>query len=192
MGRTTSGRGRRAHLLAVLEAHGLGAAGAAALGVELRDRMLRTKLEYGAFIDAETGELFGDVLSGTADEVEAGPLLRALRPDRRYANVHTHPEGAAFSPFDAAVLVAHAPALCAIAAVGWQGVWYVLSPAPGAVLPAALEIRASFDRERGALAPTYERRVQAGELTRREAQRAYTHDAWERLAPLLGLRYNQV
>jgi hypothetical protein len=44
------------------------------------------------------------------------------------------------------------------------------------------------ERERDALAPTYQRLVQAGHLTRRQAQREHPHEIWEGLAPALGLR----
>ena len=195
MSGTTSRRDRRARVLATLEAHGLSAAGAGALwrlGAELRDRTLRTKQEYAALVDAETGEPFGEVLAGASDEVEARPLLRTMRPHRRYAGVHTHPDGASFSPIDASLLVSYAPALCAIAAVGGQGVWYVLSPMPDSPVAAPVDIRTAFDQERDGLAPGYEQRVQAGELTRREAQRAYTHAVWERIATAVGLRYDRV
>ena len=182
-------------MLAALERHGLSAAAAQALwrwGVALRDQTLRTKREYGAFVDAESGELFGDVLGGTGDEFEAGSLLRALRPDRRYATVHTHPEGGSFSPVDAAVLVAHAPLLRVVAAVGAQGNWYMLSVAPGGVPPDPVEIRPAYRLAFGLLAPTYSALVQEGALTRRVAQRAHTHAVWERLAPTMGLRYDRV
>lgn len=188
-------RDRRAWLLGVLVAHGLAPVGAQALwrmGVALRARTLQTKREYGAFVDAETGAPFGDVLSADGDELEAGPLLRAMPPGRRYAAVHTHPEGFSFSVTDATVLVAHAPALRAIAVVGGHGVWYVLSVDPHRGRPAPADVLLAFEREEATVAPAYRQRVQAGDLTRREAQRAYTHEVWERSAPALGLRYDRV
>ena len=195
MARMNPGRGRRAQVLATLEAHGLTAAGAEALrrlGVELRERMLRTKREYGAFVDAETGESVGGVLTGAGDRLEARSVLQAMIPGRRYAGVHTHPEGASFSPTDGTVLVAHASTVCAIAVVGGPGIWYVLSPVPGRTLPSPEAVFPAFERERDALAPPYEALLRAGALTRREAQRAHTHEVWERLAPVLGLRYDRV
>lgn len=188
-------RDRRERLLAVLVAHGLAPAGAQSLwrvGVELRARTLQTRREYGAFVDAETGVPLGDVMSGSGDRLEAGLGLRVMIPGQQYAVVHTHPEGFSFSVTDATVLVAHAPALRAIAVVGGHGVWYVLSIEPHRGLPAPAAVLLAFEREEAAVAPAYRQRVQAGGLTRREAQRAYTHEVWERSAPALGLRYDRV
>ena len=188
-------RDRRAWLLGVLVAHGLAPVGAQALwrmGVALRARTLQTKREYGAFVDAETGAPFGDVLSADGDELEAGPLLRAMPPGRRYAAVHTHPEGFSFSATDALVLVAHAPTLRTVAAVGGHGVWYVLSLAPDREPPALEDVFAAFRQERDALAPAYQRLMEEGALTRRAAQREHSHTVWERIAPALGLRYDRV
>lgn len=192
---TAPARGRRARLLAVLEGHGLAAAGATALwrvGVELRARTLQTKQEYGAFVDAETGALAGQVVSGVGDRLDAGAVLRALAPGQWYAGVHTHPTGVSFSATDATVLVAYRPTLRAIAAVGGHGVWYVLSVDPRREVVAPPAVLPAFERERDALAPAYQRLVQAGRLTRREAQREHTHQIWVRLAPALGLRYHRV
>jgi hypothetical protein len=188
-------RDRRERVLGVLVAHGLTAAGAEALwrvGTEVRTRTLQTKREFGAFVDAETGAPCGDVVSGSGDRLEAGLGLRAMIPGQQYAGVHTHPEGFSFSVTDVTVLVAHAPALRAIAVVGGHGVWYVLSVDPHRGLPAPAEVLLAFEREEAVVAPTYRQRVQAGGLTRREAQRAYTHEVWERCAPVLGLRYDRV
>jgi hypothetical protein len=187
-------RDRRERLLAVLVAHGLTAAGAEALwrvGTEVRTRTLQTKREFGAFVDAETGAPCGDVLSGSRDRLEAGPVLRALLPGHRFAGVHTHPEGASFSPNDAAVLLSF-PAVAVAAAVGGHGVWYVLSLAPNRAPPSLPEVFEAFRREREVLAPVYDRRVRAGTLTRREALREHTHAIWEHLAPALHLRYDRV
>ena len=59
-------------------------------------------------------------------------------------------------------------------------------------LRSSSRLRYAFDQERATPAPGYEQLVQAGELTRREAQRAYTHAVWERIATAVGLRYNRV
>lgn len=113
-------------------------------------------------------------------------------PGQGYAFVHTHPEGISFSAADATVLVAHALALRAVAAVGGPGMWYVLSIDPQRKPPSPADVSPAFERERDALAPSYQHRAQAGGLTRREARREHTHEVWERLAPALGLRYNRV
>lgn len=192
---TPRARDRRERVLGVLVTHGLTPNGARTLwrvGAELRARTIQTRREYGAFVDAEAGSRFGDVVEGIGDRLEAGPVLRAMLPGRRYAFVHTHPEGISFSATDAAVLVAHAPALRAVAAIGGPGMWYVLSIDPQRKPPAPTNVLPAFDRERHALAPLYQHRAQAGGLTRREARREHIHEVWERLAPALGLRYDRV
>jgi proteasome lid subunit RPN8/RPN11 len=187
--------GRRRLLLQVLERHTQSPAAAApvrAAGVRLRDETLRDKVERGALLDVETGEQVGEVVVGTAEAVEAGPLLRLMRPGRRYVFVHSHPDGRSFSQADVAGLVAHWPLLCAVVAIGAQGTWYVVSVAPGLEAPPPADVGAAFRQEREALAPTYQELVQRGALPRREAQRQLTHEVWERIAPGLGLRYDRV
>lgn len=131
-------------------------------------------------------------MEGIGDRLEARPVLRAMLPDQRYAVVHTHPEGISFSATDATVLVAHAPTLHAVAAVGGPGMWYVLSIDPHRKPPSPADVLPAFATEWEALASTYQHPVHAGVLTRREARREHTHEVWERLAPALGLRYDRV
>ena len=187
--------GRRRLLTQVLERHTQSPPAPAAVratGVRLRDETLRDKVERGALLDAESGEQVGAVVVGTAEGVEAGPLLRLMRPGRRYVFVHSHPDGRSFSQADVAGLVAHWSLLCAVVAIGAQGRWYVISVAPGREAPPPADVGAAFRQERETLAPTYQALVQRGALTRREAQRQLTHEVWERIAPGLGLRYDRV
>ncbi len=184
---------RRA-VIAVLQRHGLPSAGAEGLrsvGVNLRGKTLLAKREFGAAVEAATGLQFGQQVAGSAGRVEMGPLLRAMVGERRYGCVHTHPEGYAFSPNDAAVLVSFR-AVVLIAVVGGQGTWYVLSVDPDREPPLTHVLFETFRQEREILAAKYESLVRSGELTRREALREHTHEVWERIAPSLGLRYDRV
>jgi hypothetical protein len=154
--------------------------------------MLRTGHEFGAFVDADSGDLFGDVLTGTGDRLEAGSILRALTPGRRYAAIHTHPESLSFSPADGGLLVAHATRLCVVIAVGGQGTWFILSPDPDRPLQEPLAVRDAFEHQRDHLTSKYDSLVLQGELTRRDAARALTHEIWEQIATDLGLRYDRI
>ena len=140
---------------------------------------------------AGTGEPLGEILSGTSEQVEAGPLLRRMQPGERYVSVHTHPGGQSFSAHDAVVLVAHHQRLIVVAVVGAQGVWYVLSVNPDRAPASPGEVYDAHFQEYDALAPAYAQLVQPGTLTRREAQRQHTHAIWEHIAPALGLRYDR-
>ena len=185
----------RERVIATLERHRVPPAGAQACrdrGVALREATFRRKVEHGVLLDADTGGQVGGTVTGTAEQVDAEQLLRAMRPGRRYVFVHTHPLGYSFTPLDVAVLAAHWPQLCAVVAVGGQGVWYIASVLPGYSAPAPEDVRTAFRNELPGVAPAYQARVQAGELTRKEAQRQITHDVWERIAPDLDLRYDRV
>jgi hypothetical protein len=115
--------------VAALQRHGLAAAvaeGLRRIGAAVRGTTILTKKERAAVVDADSGAQFGSEVEGSGGQVEMGPLLRAMRSDQRYACVHTHPEGFSFSAGDAAVLLSFPP-LIAIAAVGSQSTWYILS-----------------------------------------------------------------
>jgi hypothetical protein len=165
------------------------------LGSALRDMALRRKREYAAFIDATTGEQLGPTVSGSADQLELAPLLRAMAPGHKYVCVHVHPDSTSFSVPDAvpdAVLLLRFAAIQAVAAVGLDGTWYVMSleapAAPASIDRLAAEVAAARDE----LSQPYVTLVQAGSLTRREARRALSHEVWVRAAPALGLRYDRV
>jgi hypothetical protein len=185
----------RRHLLRTLEGHGLtpGAARSARVqGVKLREETILRKVEHGVLIDAAIGDQVDGVVVGTAVQVDAERLLWAMQPERQYVFIHTHPLGYSFTPLDVAVLAAHWPRLRVIVAVGGQGVWYVASVLPDRTAPSPAAVREAFERARDETAPRYETRVQAGDLTRREAQRRLTHDVWEHIAPNLGVRYDRI
>ena len=160
--------------------------------MRLRDLTLRDKRERGSLLDLETGAEVGEAVSGTRERIDARPLLQKMQAGRRYAFIHTHPDGRSFSESDVTGLVAHRPLLSAVVAVGSQGTWYAISVEPGGRSPSPADIAAVFRNESDALAPRYTDLVQTGVLTRRDAQRQFTHDVWERIAPSLGLRYDRV
>jgi hypothetical protein len=193
MPRLTAAEYRRL-LCEVLERHGLTAVAADSVrahGLRLREEMLRQRQEQGAMIDAETGEQLGGDVPGTSDRVEMGPLLRLMEPGRRYAVVHTHPSSLSLSPHDAA-LVLRFRSVCVISSVGKDGGWCVLSADPARTVPTLEEMAAAYRETYQATLGTYIELVQAGTLTRGEAQRAQSHDIWVRAAPPLGLRYDRL
>jgi hypothetical protein len=187
---TTSFRDR---LLAMLAQHDLGSATYVVVrtGVALRDQTLRQHSEFGVLIDADTGEQIGAVVAGTRDRLELGAALRAVRLDRRYVCVHTHPESASLSILDIALLVQHRP-IAAVIAVGSNGTWYAGSLDPAKVCPTLREV---FDTYYAAYEGTIEKYVAlraSGDLTRRQAARLHSHEIWERAGPALGLRYDRL
>jgi hypothetical protein len=142
-------------------------------------------------LDAASGTPVRRVLQGVADGVELGPLLRALEPGREYISVHSHPDSTSFSPSDVA-LILRFPAVCLIAVVGADGTWYVLSREPDRPSTSREVLVATYQVERDAARIEYERLVQDGVLTRRNARRALSHDIWVAAAPKLGLRYDRI
>src|SRR5205823_2734104 len=87
-----------------LERHGLTAEAATrtrAVGSVLRDAMHRTRREWAALLDVETGEQLGNQVDGEVDAVSIEGLLRQCRPGRRYVALHTHPQNLPFSLQDA-------------------------------------------------------------------------------------------
>ena len=195
MPRPISSSERRRQLARILERHGhspIAAGSARAVGVRLRDLTLRDKRERGSLLDVETGAEVGEALSGTMERIDARALLQKMQTGRRHAFIHTHPDGRSFSESDVTGLVAHWPLPSAVVAVGSQGTWYAISVEPGGRSPSPADVAAVFRKESDALAARYADFVQTGALTRRAAQRQFTHEVWERIAPSLGLRYDRV
>jgi hypothetical protein len=114
-----------------------------------------------------------------------------MRPGRRFVALHTHPASSSFSDADAATFLVHS-SLSAMAAVGVDGTWYVLSKPPGVVLAPPEQAFRQFHEALAQLLPWYRAQVQSGRLPPREAWRAHSHEAWQTVAPELGLRYSRV
>jgi hypothetical protein len=81
------------------------------LGATARDAILgrirrlvtltrETDVEHGLAFDAESGRQVGDDAVGERSAIELGPLLGAMKRDRAYAVVHTHPSDGPFSTRD--------------------------------------------------------------------------------------------
>lgn len=184
----------RRRLLQLLEQHGFTPAAAQAAreqGLKLRDLTSRYGIEFGIFIDAETGEPLGAVMTGTAEHLDVTRALNATMPGRRYVCVHAHPASTSLWVLDVSLLV-NAGNVVAIVAVGSDGTWYVGSLDPEAPRPSEREL---FDAWRSAYYATvdkYDTARGAGQLTRRQAQRLHSHEIWELAGPALGLRYDRL
>jgi hypothetical protein len=186
---------RRRELVQILQRHTqalISAESVRAVGVRLRDETLRHRTERGTLLNLDTGVEVGDAPPGTTERIDAGSLLRKMRVGRRYVFVHTHPDGRSFSESDVAGLVAHWPLPSVVVAVGSQGTWYAISVEPESKCPSPADVAVVLRQESDALAPKYSELLQTGTLTRRDAQRQFTHEVWERIAPRLGLRYDRV
>ena len=164
------------------------AARARVAGSLMREAMRRTEREYAALFDAATGAPLGERAKGLPDQVSIEPILRRCPPGHRSIAVHSHPHRLPFSLKDAAVLPEQ-PALWALAVIGRDGSWYVLSVAPGHPTPTTAALRATMQQQLLAIASQSTVPPFAGPLA---ARREHWPAAWERAAPTLGWRYDRV
>ena len=162
----------------------------ARLGHELRERTEQAGREFAALVEAGSGRQIGTILGGETTSADIELHLDAMRPDRPYVHLHTHPTSSSFSDLDASMLLTHAP-LRAIVAIGGDGTWYVLSKSPGRRPASPARGMLAYREALYALLPKYQRLVQSGQLDDAAAWRQHTHEAWEQVAPALGLRYDR-
>jgi hypothetical protein len=163
----------------------------ARLGEALRHRTVATGVEWSAMIDIVAGTQVGPIMSGGEDYVDADEQLVALDWRGHYVAIHTHPESTSFSEADARVLLANGP-LRTVVAVGLDGGWYVLSKVPGRPTTSLVDLRLAFRRQVRTLLPKYRLLVQSDEMDPVEAWRHQSHEVWQAVAPMLGLRYDRI
>ena len=192
-------RSRRRRVIAALVRHGLTERTAHALyrlGLTLRWRMLLQPdpalwVEQAGMVDAQTtGRRLGPVVRGRRDGVDIGLLVRSAR-GLRSAIVHTHPHSSSFSPDDADLL-AKAPDVCALGALGADGTWYILSRAPGTPPAVKAAVDHAYWTARQVLVPKYRALVQAQAMTRARVWQEHSHEIWQQIAPTLGVRYDRI
>ena len=181
-------------ILSALKKHGLSVQAAESvetIGIELQVRSLADGLEHAAMVDADSGDLVGTILDGQEDQIDLGALLHELPPVTRCVQIHTHPGSSSFSPEDALILVTHVAIQC-MAVVGLDGAWYLLSKAANDPSPPREQVWLAFSIEADALRPKYRAMALSGLLTPEARRRQETHQIWQRVAPLLALRYDQI
>jgi hypothetical protein len=162
-----------------------------AAGEGLRQMAWRTGLEHAASFDIDTGAPAGPLRAGSAHHVDLADQIAAMRLGHRYLAMHTHASSSPFSDDDLELLLRN-DQIRTVIAIGANGTWYVLSKrARGATAPATVAVIA-FRRALASLSPHYLAKVVAGQLTSEQALREALRIIWERIAPLLGLRYDQV
>lgn len=163
----------------LLVRHGLSeraARAAVEVGARLRARTQRHGVKFAALLDADSGELRGGIARGTDNEVTAAHIGH-MRAGHEYLAVHTHPSSAAFSHADAALFVPFSQ-LRALAVVGTNGTWYLLSIPPTRPRRDFAGLDQAVAVEFVVLRPTYVARRDAGELTSAEVLKAAVHQAW--------------
>jgi hypothetical protein len=184
----SAAQGRWHTLLGVLQHSGLTPAAAEAsrlVGIALRERTSRTKLEYAVLIDAQTGQPVADPAEGDEDAVDLQEQFSRCAPGRAYLGLHTHPRSLPFSLQDVALLLRRHPTLCAIAAVARSGgTWYAMGVAPGRAAPTVEAMRAAMQQTIQEISDGYGVPPYPDPAA---ARRALLHDAWTRAAPGLGL-----
>jgi hypothetical protein len=189
---------------AMLRAHGIAERAIQSLlsvGESLRVRSVASGDEWAAMFSSRTGHRLGKNLRGEPNKVNITPHLNALVLGHPYVQLHTHPSrpSPAFSAIDAFNVVGVAD-IHAVVVVGGDEVWYVLSRAQSFVVPQgdrAIQGRlhavyVAFENAIDHLKPTFDRRVEYGELDEGEARRQITHEVWQVIAAGLQLRYDRV
>ena len=120
---------RRAEVLEALQKHGLSGIAAASAWDEVRPLISATRrrgIEHAVTHDADSGSLKGATLTGTRSSTDLRTHLARFQPGREYVQVHTHPGSTSFSANDLLVLATQ-PAIRAMAVVGLDGSWHLLS-----------------------------------------------------------------
>jgi len=77
------------------------------LGETLRNLTQTNSMEFAAMLDAERGTQIGAILGGVSQSVDIGPHLNAMRAERQYVHLHTHPANSSFSDTDVGVLLSY-------------------------------------------------------------------------------------
>jgi hypothetical protein len=188
------GEAPRPELLALLRAHGLSAAVAArvaAVGATLRQRSAQTGVEVSTTLDLATGRPIGPTLTGELDHVIFSSQFAAFQPGHRYVQLHTHPGNSSFSDYDLGMLLEHG-ALRTLAVVTEDSHWYLLSKRPGRRLASPGVAQARWLQVFRELAYRDEPLIAQGRLTQHAALVREVHETMTRLAPELGLRYDDL
>jgi len=92
----------------LLQEEGIGEA--AALEVEryseeLRQLTVASGTEYAGMVDVDSGSRLGRTIRGSVSETDIRQHLNAMAAGHGYVQLHTHPRSAAFSWWDAALLL---------------------------------------------------------------------------------------
>jgi hypothetical protein len=181
-------------LLALLRSHGLSVAVAervARAGAVLHQRSVREGVEIGTTLDLATGRPIGPTLSGERDSVNFGSQFAAFRPGRRYLQLHTHPGSSSFSAPDVGMLLDHL-ALRLLVVVGEDDHWYLLSKRAGQRLANPDDAHARWWEVFEDVASHDDALIAQGQLTQQAALVREVHETMIRLAPELGLRYDDL
>jgi hypothetical protein len=142
-------------------------------------------------IDAASGERLGAIIEGQHDTIDIQSHYAAMRPERRYVQLHTHPRSSAPGRADAAIVIRRA-AIASVVVAGGDGSWYVLSKVPGAEPADVDTMRRRWVEVHDTLDRLYGPLVEAGVVDVEAAWRAETHEIWQRIAADLRLRYDRL
>lgn len=149
----------------------------------------RAKVEHAVMLDADSGDQLGGLLVGTRFEIELGQHLSAMRPDREYVSVHSHPSDGSFSRRDGALLYRYPRVRANV--VGRRGTVYLLSRLADS-LPSPDLMVAAFRIAHEQHTPAYERVIAERSMGERAANRLRSHAVWETIAAECGLRYTRL
>jgi len=156
------------------------------LGEELRAYTIEHGTEFAALAEVESGIQVGEVLGGSASAIDIAPHLNAMKTDRQYVHIHTHPSSSAFSDTDARTFVFNSQ-IKVMTVVGNDGTWYILSKRVDFVPVIPQHIVDVYRHEVNALIPRYLPLVQRGEMPEQAAWREHIHEAWQSIAQRLRL-----
>jgi hypothetical protein len=181
-------------VVGLLRGHGVPAAAAtkiAQAGDQLRQRTAAVNVEFASLFEWDSGAIVGVPLVGGEDRIDLAPQMAALRPGRRYVQLHTHPGSSSFSHHDLSILLRH-PELRMMAIVGQHGSWYILSRRRGQPLASEADGLDLWHVHYAEVAEPNDPLIRLGMLTEREALRRELHETMRRLAPEIGLRYDHL
>jgi hypothetical protein len=159
------------------------------IGEDIRQRTIRSGVEYAAMVDMESGEMLGEILGGQQSAVDIGEHIRQMKPGKKYVQIHTHPRSSSFSPQD--IMLLYRYDIGAMVVFGADGRKYVMSKVSD-VIEEILDIKEAYDKEVQALHQKYVELVLSGAMTEEEAWKEHSHEVWLNIAVKLGFKYSRL
>jgi hypothetical protein len=188
-----AGAGSHDELGLLLQAHGIRSGAiepTKAMAEKLRSLQREYGVEFGAMLNAETGDALEGILRGAAKEVDFTSPLGNMANDCSYVQVHTHPESLTFSPDDVRILMNHDQIRTSVV-IGADGTWYLLSRQPGFMNVSRIDFDSLYDVEFMHVQAEIRDRVLQGRLQITALQPETYHEVWRRIMPYLTLRYDR-
>lgn len=158
------------------------------IGSDLATQALSMDEERVAAIDLVSGLQVGDTISGSSEKVSFVKLLRHMEDGKKYGLLHGHPRSSTFSPDDLLPLTRLNVGMVSV--FGSEDDIYVVSLAEEINLDAK-KMMGLWEEETKSITDNVSHLKKEGK-SENEANKILRHKSMQKLAKLLGLRYNKI